>query len=211
MALAVLVSLTWAASSCGGGSSGGPGGGAKCGVQPCGGAIAGTWRYESTCLADPSLLGIDRTQLCAAAKIDASKTTVEGTATFNADLTYSITKTVTPEVEISFPASCLKNGMKCDDLLSVVQATPGSVFNSSVCFSTSAICDCNLSGSAQMVTDSGTYTTSDVNVALSSKNGVAQPYCVQGTALHLLTVSSAAPTGTPPVTDIAGDETLAQQ
>ena len=90
--------------SCGGGSG-------SCGkVQPCGGSVVGNYSISVACFDDAALtmdLGMD----CPGGTVKISGLNVSGNASFNADMTYSITETISSaSLTETFPPSCLTTG-----------------------------------------------------------------------------------------------------
>src|SRR3954464_2652712 len=77
--------------SCGGGSG-------SCGkVQPCGGNVVGTYSVGAACV-DRAALNMEIGMDCPGATATISGINVSGSGSFNADMTYSITETISASV-----------------------------------------------------------------------------------------------------------------
>jgi hypothetical protein len=178
----------------GGGGLGGAGGAGACGtVEPCGGDIVGTWKLTEDCV-NLAALQPAAQQICATARITSATAGVSGTLTFNADLTYTRTQTTTAIIDWSIPISCV-SGLTCADFGALVQAgiTAGETFT---CTGTVS-CSCQEAG-VESHSESGTYALSGTDLTVvNDLDGSASSggYCVQGGALHLVTVDATMSTG----------------
>jgi hypothetical protein len=179
----------------GGGTSGTGGASSACGtVEPCGGSLAGTWKLTSECLDMAELTASVQQSICAQAVVSAVSVGASGTATFNANLSYSVSETVTAVLTYQFPVSCT-NGMTCVDY-GLYQAASAPTGESFTCTGTAA-CVCTVS-ILNTSADSGTYSTVGSDVVITSAvTGATSSggYCVQGSTLHLVTVDPTMNTG----------------
>lgn len=161
----------------------------SCGqVEPCGGALGGTWNFTGECVSIYSLQP-DAKALCAQATISAVKASASGSVSFNSGMTYSISEMVAAAISWDVPLSCA-NGTTCAEFGSTIQQSlpAGETFN---CTGTSA-CTCTETATSDTV-DTGTYSTAASNLALTSASGsgsINGGYCVQGSTLHLITVDT---------------------
>jgi hypothetical protein len=189
------------------GAGGGAGGGACLQVEPCGGNVVGTWKLTSECL-DLASLQPTAQNACLYASITAATASVSGTLTFASNMTYSLTETQTVIIDWFFPEACL-NGYTCDYFQSLVQQQLGAG-ETFTCTGTTD-CDCTEAGVGSG-TDSGTYTAAGTSLTITSAtNGVStQPYCVQGSTIHLVGIdptTNNGPGGGPTITqDIVGQK-----
>ena len=164
--------------------------GGSCGkVQACGGDVTGTWKVAGAC-GDEGVMSVSS---CPAATGTASETW-SGTLTFNADMTYTTSLTVSGTATTNYPQSCLTAGgttVSCaqlgQGLEMEIMANPG-MFQSAHCTG-AASCVCTFMVSSQPMIDSGTYTISGTELATSGTVG-SRPYCVKGNDLHLLTTTT---------------------
>jgi len=190
--LGVLFSMALTAvSSCGGGSG-------SCGkVAPCGGDVVGNYNITSACL---TLSSMDMPlEGCPGATVNASGIRVSGSASFNADMTYTLNETISASASETIPASCLTmNGitLTCQQLDQAIQQlvteNPG-VFQSAHCAGASS-CTCSFTLAPVTTNSSGTYTTSGTTLTLSGGGG--GEYCVQGNELHLISIDMTMPMAT---------------
>ena len=190
--LGVLFSMALTAvSSCGGGSG-------SCGkVAPCGGDVVGNYNITSACL---TLSSMDMPlEGCPGATVNTSGIRVSGSASFNADMTYTLNETISASASETIPASCLTmNGitLTCQQLDQAIQQlvteNPG-VFQSAHCSGASS-CICSFTLAPVTTNDSGTYTTSGTTLTLSGGGG--GEYCVQGNELHLISIDMTMPMAT---------------
>lgn len=195
---------------CGGGSggSGGSGGGGngsggQCsGDVSCGGNVVGTWDITSTCESGNSS---SSQQGCTIQNIDASNLHETGSITFNADLSYSVTFTVSGSVNETVGSSCLTMGttsLTCADFSSALQtilrSDGGDTISSVSCQGAVTSCVCSFGYATTTMTESGTYTTSGAMLTTTSTTSTSttsttgpetQSYCVQGATM---TVASGA-------------------
>jgi hypothetical protein len=195
-----------------GGGTGGTGGSSSaCGtVEPCGGSLAGTWTITSECLNIAELTLSAQQGICAQALVTSASASASGTATFNANLSYSVSETVTGVLTYQFPATCT-GGLTCAAYGEYQAATlpAGASFT---CTGTTA-CACTQS-ILNTSTDSGTYSTTGSNVVITSAvTGTTNSggYCIQGSTLHLVTVDPTMNTGPMGQATIAKDVVAQKQ
>ena len=190
--LSVLFSMALTAVSSCGGSSG------SCGkVAPCGGDVVGNYNITSACL---TLSSMDMPlEGCPGATVNASGIRVSGSASFNADMTYTLNETISASASETIPASCLTmNGitLTCQQLDQAIQQlvteNPG-VFQSAHCAGASS-CTCSFTLAPMTTNTSGAYTTSGTTLTLSGGGG--GEYCVQGNELHLISIDMTMPMAT---------------
>jgi hypothetical protein len=187
--LGLVVSLA----ACGGGGDSGfaIGGSTMCGeVAPCGGDLAGTWVFGTGCLTAAGLKDAESGEvICSSGEsISITSIDVSGSATFNADMTYTLALTEQAAARLSLSQSCLQ-GHTCGELQTALENTGDFA---SVSCSTSGACSCDATQPTNTAGESGTYTLSGSTVTTTSSTGVvsAIPYCVQGTEIHLLDTST---------------------
>ena len=188
VALALAVS---GVSGCGGSADD------ACGrVQPCGGDVVGTWQLSSTCANPPPLPG----KLCADATVRHSSYDVSGTATFGADLSFSISATETGTIEVSVPATCLMMGAATQSCDQITPEVPSGV--NVRCVESGDGCLCTFVLLSHDVGEAGTYVTNGSMLTETPTNGAVATVgtCVAGDRLHVLTL---APDSTAPV--VIGD------
>jgi hypothetical protein len=188
--------LTFFASGCssGGGGTHSP---ASClQVQPCGGDIVGTWKLLGGCI-NAAAISDQVAAACPGASVAAS-IDVTGTATFNADLTYTFDVAEMISETQSLPLSC--TGLaSCTELQDRMMADnpDGTVTCSGV-----ETCACHTTISSPTTTITGTYAISGTTVVQSrGASTTTNGYCVQGDMLHLMAVS--ATTGQVLIDDVA--------
>ena len=211
---------------CGGGPLG-TGGGAGAGVAigtganncgevaPCGGSLAGTWKFDSACIVDPSAVAKEfmsaATQICATATLATTSVTGSGTETFGAANTYQNAGVLEVGLELTVPLSCFGAGRTCADLQTAYtqQMQQSPKFKSAMCSIAGSACVCALDV-AQDITDSGTYTTTPTTYTTTSTTGVVttDPYCVQGDVVHDLSSGTSTTTG---ASEIVGDVVFTKQ
>ncbi len=191
--------------------SGGTGAGATCGtVEPCGGSLTGTWTLASECLNVAALTTAAQQGICAQALVTSATASISGNATFNTNLSYSVSETVTGVVIYDIPSTCT-SGLTCVDYGAYQSATlpAGESFT---CTGTT-LCVCTQSV-LSTTTDSGTYSTTGSNVVLTSAvSGTTNSggYCVQGSTLHLVTVDPTTNNGPMGQATITRDVTAQKQ
>ena len=189
------VALASVASACGGGSGG------SCGkVQPCGGDVVGNYNISGACF-NSAAINMDIMVDCPGASVNYSNVHVTGTGSFNADLTYSISETVSATLSENIPVSCLSEGgltITCAQLDQLLQQSlamdPTSGVQSAHC-SGSSSCSCMFVLNSMNISETGTYTTSGTTFTTTSSTGAvsASQYCVKGSELHVIDVDMTMP------------------
>ncbi|MGH7272206.1 MAG: hypothetical protein ACREJ3_17390 [Polyangiaceae bacterium] len=204
MTVAVTVSAAAAASVVGCSSSSGSSGDSCGKVSACGGSLVGTWKIIDAC--QTGAAGSGTTSACPGETSSLSEM-ASGTLTFNADMTYSGSATISVSDTLSIPASCLtSNGVtiSCAAFGSFVNSGAGDSGVSNTCNSVGSTCSCAISSSTQNVAEMGTYTTSGNTFTDTPTNGSGSltmgtsSYCVSGATLHIIgTAMSGANAGMP--------------
>jgi hypothetical protein len=174
--------------SCGGSSG-------SCGkVQPCGGSVVGNYSLSAACFDNAALtmeIGMD----CPGATATVSGINVSGNGSFNADMTYSITETISASLSETIPPSCLAMSgitLTCaqlDQSLQLLLTQNPGTYQSAHCSGGSS-CNCNFVLAPQTTSESGTYTTSGTTIMMTDSTGgiSSSSYCAQGNELHMLQV-----------------------
>lgn len=191
--------------SCGGSDEG------TCSMaNACGGDIVGNWKITSSCL---KVTGTFDNADCPTASINASLHAT-GTASYRADMTYSLAFVLSGTETIGFPATCLTvNGVTvtCDQLNQQFATNPPAGITALHCTSAgSGGCNCTTTLPDQTDTEVGTYTTGAGTLTTTQAGSTPEPgggYCVQGTTLDLTPPASMAQTGV----TTSGDLTLTRQ
>jgi hypothetical protein len=189
------LAMTPILATCGGGSG-------SCGkTVPCGGVVVGNWNINSECV-NSEVLTMEAAVSCPGATATISGIHVSGTASFNADLTYTMTTTASASAQETLPPSCLTtNGVtltcaQLDQALQAAIAADPTSLQSAHC-SGSSTCTCSFTIPAQMSTTAGTYATAGTSITLSPAGGMvsSNEYCVKGNELHLLAINMTMPMG----------------
>jgi hypothetical protein len=178
--------------------------GGSCGqVQPCGGNVVGEYNVSAACTSDPAVgdnpLGFD----CPEATVDVTGISVTGSASFKADMSYSLMTTARATAQVTFPPSCitpLAGGLtltcaQINDLIPLLLASMPGTVESAQCAG-SATCSCNVVLAPQIVNETGTYVASGTTLTRTdSSTGqlLRGNYCVQGNALHFMQVDMLMP------------------
>jgi hypothetical protein len=165
------------------------GSGGTCGnTTACGGDIVGTWKITSSCIS------VDATSMvasmgCPGETASASGFTITGSITYNADMTYSSNSTLSGNVVVGLPASCLTQQgitITCGQLQQVLQGMAATAGFQSVRCSGSSGCSCTVALAPQASTETGTYGTTAAGVLTTTAAGGTPSggdYCVKGTTL----------------------------
>jgi len=129
---------------------------------------------------------------CPDASVSAGALKVTGTVSYNADLTYTSTSTVSGSTAVTLPASCLSvQGVtvSCEQLTQAFMtlAQRGTAgFKSASCSSAGSGCTCTVVLNDQTSSESGTYAVTDAGVLIvTPTNGTPSQndYCVKGNTL----------------------------
>jgi hypothetical protein len=202
---ALALALALALAGCGGG---GHGPAATCGqVQPCGGALAGSWKVVATC-ANFAVLSAGASVLlgCAGIDLEVVQSAASGTLTFARDATYRTSLMVSGTLRATLPLACAQAKgipLTCAEaaiaLRIALAATP--TVQAVTCASGATGCTCDFMVGGESSVESGTFSTSatEVDTAVTGETAVTRHYCVQGTTLHLMGVDrsvSLGPLGT---------------
>lgn len=174
-------------SACGGSSSSS---GGTCGAaSACGGDILGTWKVSSSCIiADASsMIG---NSSCPAATESTSGMKIAGTVAYSADKTYSSDFTISGNVVINLPASCLTQQgvtVTCAQLQQGLSSNMTSAFSSATCAESGGGCACTLALNSQVRTETGTYSTAAGTLTQTATGGTPgdSDYCVMGNTLTI--------------------------
>jgi hypothetical protein len=195
--LVVMTAAGATATSCGGD-------GGTCGmVTPCGGNIVGDWRITSSCIKGMDTLG---NSSCPTATVTSSATAT-GTTSYRADMTYTVSFTLTGSDSVVIPASCLSAGTTCDQVNQVFFR--GLLPDLRCSSASSGGCNCSLVVPPTPIAETGTYTTSGGTLTTTPTGATPDSggYCVKGDQLDLTPPAAmAGATGT-----MSGDLTLMRQ
>jgi hypothetical protein len=200
--IAIGVTFLGCSSSSGSGGSGGD----NCGkVAACGGDIVGTWKVATACAQSTAPTTVTTgscTETTQVGQISAS-----GTATFNSDMTYTVSLSESADETVTVPTSCLA-GVTCDelqmDLGGAIKDDAGATMTT--CTTSGSSCSCDVSVMGQAITEMGTYTLSNNTVTTTSSTSTGTTgggqYCVQGNTLHILSAAMGSGATATPGTDI---------
>ncbi|HXK21032.1 MAG TPA: hypothetical protein VNG33_24645 [Polyangiaceae bacterium] len=182
-------------------------------AKACGGDVTGSWKVSSSCLTVNVMQMMNSS--CPGATASVSGFKIDGTVSYGADLTYTSMLTVSGNVIVTEPASCLTvQGitLTCAQLQQAVQANlADGGFSSGTCAEASGGCSCTLVLIPDTTTESGTYTTSGAGVLTQTVAGGTpdtSDYCVSGSRL---TVSPHASSGASSAATVTGTITFAKQ
>ncbi len=180
---AVLLAGLVSVASCGGGdSSPPPTMDVTCeSATACGGDLVGSWTIASRCLGvDVSSFTVD----CPGSTAYAQGYQIAGLVTYDANMMFRLTSTLTGSVVVKYPASCLTppDGVQvtCEQLRAALLA-PGK-YPSVSCLSDDAACDCTIEMPVETFAGNGVYSTAE-GVVLTGTDDQSD-YCVKddGTA-----------------------------
>jgi hypothetical protein len=186
------------------------GGGTCANAAACGGDIVGSWKITSSCISFDASSMVPNMG-CPGLTSRASGFQVTGSGTYAADMTYTGTTTLTGNVVVTVPASCLMQQgitLTCAQLQQALQADMDTTEFSSVTCAGSGGCSCTMVMVPQTSSGSGTYTTTGAGLLTEMETGgdtSQSDYCVKGTTL---TVS---PRAMPGMTGVSGTITLTKQ
>jgi hypothetical protein len=181
--------------SCGGNSEGG---GASCGkVQPCGGNPVGSWKIVASCLdtsalSDALVAGLSSSG-CTGVTVQSSHAKQTGSATFNADMTYSSSLTTSFDATLLVPSSCITQGgftLTCDQLNQALKQAMNDEIGDVTCTKASGGCSCKMVAPPNTVDENGTYTVSGTRIAKTSDavTDSGGEFCVQDDELHMISL-----------------------
>ena len=184
--------------ACGGNTEGG---GGSCGkVQPCGGNLVGTWDITATCIdtkavSDGLLSQLTALTGCGELSLESSHADQTGTATFNADMTFTSTRTATYDATIAVPKSCITQGgftLTCGQVNQLIAQFAGAQVGTVDCKDATGGCSCKLTTPSQTQTDAGNYSVSGTKITSGSASASGD-YCVQGNELHIIALDPMSP------------------
>jgi len=157
-------------------------------VAPCGGDLVGEWRLEAICVQRATLEASFAASIaggfCPTQTLGAVTRGVSGSLVMNADLTFTMTGTLTGSTDFTVPASCL-TGTNCAAVNASLQAEIAShpeVVSGSCSGGASCLCHQVLS---VPFAGSGTYSTAGSTLTADAPLNNSQ-YCVQGNTVHFL-------------------------
>lgn len=169
----------------------------SCGkVAPCGGDIVGSWKIVASCAQAPSTTGDPCSN---GGTVQAVSVAASGTATFNADMTYSVDVAESDSETVDVPLSCLSvNGVagSCADLAMAIGSVAPDAGTTASCTTAGANCSCTVSEAGTTFDETGTYTVSGTAFTTMQGTGAntgtgGGSYCVQGNTLHILSTMGA--------------------
>jgi hypothetical protein len=176
-----LGAAVFALAGCGGGNG-------SCGGGACGGNVVGTWSITSECTSS----GQTTSTTGCTTQIDISGLKETGTITFNSDLTYSATISISGGETETISPQCLTS-TTCDaENTAIMQQVTSGTFSSASCAAGSAGCVCQLMFAARTLTETGTYSTSGSSLTTAmtgSTSSSTDTYCVLGSTLTLSSMS----------------------
>jgi hypothetical protein len=172
--------------------SGGLASGGMCGdVQPCGGAVMGSWKIASICNNGDDLLAGDASDICDAATIHLTSFTGTGTVTYKTDATYQQAGDIKIGFQLTVPMTCFATGETCADLDTgfAQENQPGMTITSHSCVVSGSSCVCTVATDND-ATESGTYSTAGTTLTTTPTGGDASgdQYCIEGNTMHDMTV-----------------------
>jgi len=168
----------------------GAGSGGSCGAtQPCGGDLVGAWTITAGCssrsVAASELMTIVGGP-CPTLAITSTEDHPSGTITFNADLTFTASYSITGSITAAVPASCFDE-MPCAALEAFL-GMEGLLVHG--CTGT-ATCACTIDRVPQTLDGAGTYVASGNLLELHPDGApiVLKQFCAAGSTLHLTGVN----------------------
>jgi hypothetical protein len=152
---------------------------------PCGGPLTGNWTFAAVCVTDGAGAAqpIDNCPTGTITKI----VKVQGTANFNADLTYAVNFTLETDATFMAPASCIAASgqtlASCEDVANSLTKNTGTPTCTG---SVTTACTCSITNAAapKVTNEAGTYVTSGTTFTTTktgdTSGGSANSYCVDG-------------------------------
>jgi len=182
-----LVSLVLGCGGGGGGPSGfGVGGPSKCGqVLPCAGDLTGSWAFDTGCITAAGITEATAGTTCPGETLGVTDVKVSGTATFNADMTYTLDAlSQQATFVLTVPSGCV-GGVGCPMVAVSILAT--GQFDSVNCTGTST-CTCTVVQTPVVANETGTYTVAGNTLTTTSDTGnvTSVDTCVQTPYLHMV-------------------------
>jgi len=179
----------------------------SCGkVQPCGGDPVGTWKITESCVdssaVEEGLKGA-LSGTCPTATLQSVHVKQTGSATFNADKTYSSMLTTTFDATLQVPSSCISQGgltLTCEQLNLVLSQLMNADISSIVCSKANDGCSCKLASTPRTTNDSGNYDVSGTQ--LFPGMGAGGEFCVKDNNLHMISLDEMTVGSTKIISDI---------
>jgi hypothetical protein len=211
--MAIGVTFLGCSSSSGSGAAGAD----SCGkVAPCGGDLVGTWTVVDACSGATTASSGSPIASCPNATAQVGNVSASGTATFNADMTYSVSITESGSETLVVPTSCLTSGtttVTCTDLATTLNGVLGADDAGAAttsCTASGSSCDCTITLAGTSDNETGTYSISGDTVTTvptaapgTTASTGGGSYCVQGSDLHLISMAMTGTGGaTAPSSDI---------
>ena len=173
-------------------------GAVDCSAPPaaCGGDITGTWKLKGGCIAE-TMVG----SCTDASNVQYTVTSPNGSAMFNADLTYTANLPIDVTGNVHATAACIAmlGATTCAQVQTQLNGSDDSHFtnlwHAATCTgnATSTGCDCvGMTTDSITSNESGTYTvaaTAFTTTKTGDTTGSPVPYCIQGTTLWVQTDS----------------------
>jgi len=202
-------------STCGSSSGG------SCGkVAPCGGDIVGNWTITGACVNNAAVTMQIAQVLpgCTTATGSTSSIHATGSASFNTDMTYTLTETLSASGQATIPPSCLQvSGFnitcaEADLLLQQFIATTPMGIQSAHCSGTQS-CVCDFTLAPTTTSETGTYSTTGTTLITTANTGTVNSvdYCVQKNELHMVAVDTTMPMGPMGQVNIDADTVFRKQ
>jgi hypothetical protein len=159
-------------------------------VQPCGGDLIGTWNILGGC-ANTVEETKELQSFCPGGAIRAFGMNMSGSITFNADLTFTRSDwKQTLVASETIPLSCVVGSTSCAEL-AAQSSTSSQTSSTQINCAGSSTCKCTVFDVETMPTDTGTYAVYTASLLVSGPlTGMSSQYCVEGTRLHMMQVSS---------------------
>jgi hypothetical protein len=152
-------------------------------VAPCGGNLVGTWKLQDSCSSSTSTVSCGTNHT-------AFSENLNGTITFNSDMTYALSSGGDETITLTIPLSCFTNtGTTTDLACTGVRSGPSSLPGPGTCTVSGSNCDCHMDEPLPNVTESGTYGLSGSMITTTPSNGDGTNstvgYCVSGDTLSI--------------------------
>jgi hypothetical protein len=185
-----FLGMALAFAGCGGGGLDGTSGSCTSG-KACGGNIVGSWHISSSCLT-VDITSSDDPDFCPGETSKASGFTITGDGTYGADLSYTETSTLTGNVIVHLPPSCLTSQgitATCGQVTQgLMQEAAADGFSTVNCVADSG-CTCTVGLMPQTTTTTGIYSTTAAGLLTEMDTGSAtadlSDYCVSGNTLTI--------------------------
>ena len=170
-------------------------------MQPCGGDVVGDWTISGAC-ANGASLAMQVVPNCPTVMATGVNVHASGSASFKADMTYTLNQTLTVSASGTLPSSCLVYAgltLSCaqfDVLIQQYVAMYPMMLQAAHC-SGDQTCNCNFTLAPQTTMETGTWSTTGTTLLTTPSTTVsyATDYCVQKNELHMMTVDTTMPMG----------------